>query len=70
VVPKSSVPKQVKVTQYAAIRKWWFRNRDRSPHLINIPMPTGIFFHYQQGQMLKDFPQAFEGILEKDAVFL
>ena len=32
-------------------------------------MPTGIFFHYQQGERLKDFPQALEGILERDTVF-
>jgi len=33
-------------------------------------MPTGIFFHYQQGERLRDFPQALEGILERDGVFL
>jgi acetoin utilization deacetylase AcuC-like enzyme len=32
-------------------------------------MHTGIFFCYQQGERLKDFPQALEGILEKDTVF-
>jgi len=32
-------------------------------------MPTGIFFHYQQGERLKDFPQALDGILEKENVF-
>ena len=32
-------------------------------------MCTGIFFHYQQGERLKDFPQALNGILEKDNVF-
>lgn len=26
---------------------------------------TGIFFHYQQGERLRDFPQALDGILEK-----
>jgi len=31
-------------------------------------MPTGIFFHYQQGERLKDFPQALDGILEKENV--
>ena len=31
---------------------------------------TGIFFHYQEGQRLRDFPQALEGILDKDNVFL
>jgi acetoin utilization deacetylase AcuC-like enzyme len=30
---------------------------------------TGIFFHYQKGERLKDFPQALDGILEKDNVF-
>lgn len=33
-------------------------------------MPTGLFFHYQQGERLRDFPQALEGILDKDNVFL
>jgi len=32
-------------------------------------MSTGIFFHYQQGERLRDFPQALHGILEKDNVF-
>jgi acetoin utilization deacetylase AcuC-like enzyme len=32
-------------------------------------MPTGIFFHYQQGERLRDFPEALDGILEKDNVF-
>src|SRR4030042_7083807 len=32
-------------------------------------MRTGIFFHYQQGERLKDFPGALEGILEKENVF-
>ena len=31
-------------------------------------MFTGIFFHYQQGDRLRDFPQALSGILEKDNV--
>ncbi len=31
---------------------------------------TGIFLHYQEGERLRDFPQALEGILEKDNVFL
>ena len=31
---------------------------------------TGIFFHYQRGERLKDFPDALDGILEKDNVFL
>lgn len=31
-------------------------------------MRTGIFFHYQQGERLKDFPDALEGILEKENV--
>ena len=29
---------------------------------------TGIFFHYQNGERLRDFPEAFEGILSKDNV--
>lgn len=29
---------------------------------------TGIFFHYQQGERLKDFPLALEGIIDKDHV--
>ena len=33
-------------------------------------MKTGIFFYYQKGERLKDFPQALEGILEKENVFL
>ena len=32
-------------------------------------MRTGIFFYYQGGERLRDFPQALEGILEKDNVF-
>jgi acetoin utilization deacetylase AcuC-like enzyme len=32
-------------------------------------MHTGIFFHYQQGERLKDFPEALHGILEKEEVF-
>ena len=32
-------------------------------------MSTGIFFYYQQGERLRDFPQALDGILEKDNVF-
>lgn len=31
---------------------------------------TGIFFHYQDGDRLRDFPQALAGILDKDNVFL
>jgi acetoin utilization deacetylase AcuC-like enzyme len=31
-------------------------------------MRTGIFFHYQQGERLKDFPEALVGILEKENV--
>jgi acetoin utilization deacetylase AcuC-like enzyme len=31
---------------------------------------TGIFFHYQEGERLRDFPQALEGILNRDNVFL
>lgn len=31
---------------------------------------TGIFFHYQQGERLRDFPQALDGIVEQDNVFL
>lgn len=31
---------------------------------------TGIFFHYQQGERLRDFPQALDGILEKDYALL
>ena len=31
---------------------------------------TGIFFHYQDGERLRDFPQSLDGILEKDNVFL
>ena len=33
-------------------------------------MSTGIFFYYQQGERLKDYPQSLEGVLEKDNVFL
>lgn len=32
-------------------------------------MRTGIFFHYQRGERLKDFPQALQGILERGEVF-
>ena len=31
---------------------------------------TGIFFHYQAGERLRDFPQALDGILEQPTVFL
>jgi len=31
---------------------------------------TGIFFHYQEGERLRDFPEALAGILDKDNVFL
>lgn len=31
---------------------------------------TGIFFHYQQGERLRDFPQALDGILEAHHVLL
>jgi acetoin utilization deacetylase AcuC-like enzyme len=31
---------------------------------------TGIFFHYQDGERLRDFPQALAGILNMDNVFL
>ena len=30
---------------------------------------TGIFFHYQEGERLRDFPDALEGILSRDNVF-
>jgi acetoin utilization deacetylase AcuC-like enzyme len=29
---------------------------------------TGIFFHYQDGERLRDFPEALEGILSRDNV--
>ena len=32
-------------------------------------MSTGIFFHYQQGERLKDFPDALGGILSRPKVF-
>jgi hypothetical protein len=32
-------------------------------------MHTGIFSPYQQGERMKDFPQALQGILEKEEVF-
>jgi acetoin utilization deacetylase AcuC-like enzyme len=32
-------------------------------------MHTGVFFYYQQGERLRDFPQALEGILDRDTVF-
>lgn len=32
-------------------------------------MSTGIFFHYQRGERLKDFPQALNGILNREDVF-
>ena len=31
---------------------------------------TGIFFHYQDGERLRDFPEALAGILSRDNVFL
>lgn len=33
-------------------------------------MRTGIFYYYQKGERLKDFPQALKGILERRNVFL
>ncbi len=33
-------------------------------------MKTGIFFHYQIGERLRDFPQALKDILQKENVFL
>jgi acetoin utilization deacetylase AcuC-like enzyme len=33
-------------------------------------MSTGIFFHYQQGERLRDFPQALGKVLGRDNVFL
>ena len=32
-------------------------------------MRTGVFFYYQVGERLRDFPAALEGILEKENVF-
>jgi acetoin utilization deacetylase AcuC-like enzyme len=32
-------------------------------------MRTGIFFFYQEGERLRDFPQALKGILERENVF-
>jgi hypothetical protein len=32
-------------------------------------MRTGIFFYYQKGERLRDFPQALKGFLEKENVF-
>jgi len=31
-------------------------------------MATGIFFHYQEGERLRDFPQALDGILNQDPI--
>jgi acetoin utilization deacetylase AcuC-like enzyme len=31
---------------------------------------TGIFFHYQDGERLRDFPEALDGILSRDNVLL
>ena len=33
-------------------------------------MRTGIFFYYQTGERLRDFPEALAGLLEKENVFL
>jgi acetoin utilization deacetylase AcuC-like enzyme len=33
-------------------------------------MSTGIFFHYQRGERLRDFPQALGKVLARDNVFL
>ena len=30
---------------------------------------TGVFFHYQEGERLRDFPQALEGLLAMDNIF-
>ena len=33
-------------------------------------MRTGIFLYHQRGERLRDFPQALEGILERENIFL
>ena len=33
-------------------------------------MRTGVFFHYQEGERLRDFPQALTGLLERPNIFL
>ncbi len=33
-------------------------------------MATGIFFYYQEGERLKDFPGELSGLLEKDNLFM
>src|SRR3972149_595989 len=33
-------------------------------------MRTGVFFHYQEGERLRDFPQALTGLLERPHIFL
>jgi hypothetical protein len=30
---------------------------------------TGIFFYYQTGERLRDFPEALEGILDKENIY-
>jgi acetoin utilization deacetylase AcuC-like enzyme len=35
---------------------------------IRLTMSTGIFFHYQQGERLRDFPQALDRLLSKNNV--
>lgn len=31
---------------------------------------TGVFFHYQEAERMRDFPQALDGILDKPNIFL
>lgn len=33
-------------------------------------MATGVFFYYQQGERLKDFPKRLSGLLEKNDLFM
>ena len=46
------------------------RNVERKEGLLGSKMSSGIFFHYQVGDRLRDFPNALGGILSKNNVFL
>ena len=37
---------------------------------MDLAVRTGIFFHYQKGERLRDFPEALKEILCKDNFFL
>ncbi len=74
---KFYVQKRATAPLYAVVRKFNPRSPNRFPLQIDLwpeyrlsSIRTGIFFHYQQGERLRDFPEALNGILQKNNVFL